>query len=55
MADSYTIASAKARGVDLERALEEHKVTAALISLEDVIFTGQTGTNVNDLKFIILM
>jgi len=55
MADGCTIASAKARGVDLERALEEHKVNAALISLDDIISTGQTGTNVNDLKFVILM
>jgi len=54
MADAFTIASAKAKGVNLHESLKDHKVLPALVSSDEIILTGQTGTNVNDLKFLIL-
>lgn len=54
MADASTAVAAKTKGVDLHGSLEGHMVFSALESLDEVIFTGQTGTNVNDLKFLIL-
>jgi glycerate-2-kinase len=55
MADSVTLATASARGIDLHRSLKDHEVLPDLISLEETIVTGHTGTNVNDLKLLILM
>ena len=55
MADASTLVDAKAKELDLHRSLKDHKVLPALMSLNEVIVTGQTGTNVNDLKFIILV
>jgi glycerate-2-kinase len=55
IADSTTVATASARGIDLHRSLKDHGVLHALTSLDETIVTGHTGTNVNDLKFLILM
>jgi glycerate-2-kinase len=55
MADAFTGALAVAKAVDLPEALDAHVVFAVLASLNDIIITGQTGTNVNDLKFLILI
>jgi len=55
MADSATVATASARGIDLHRSLKDHEILPGLISLDEAIVTGHTGTNVNDLKFLILM
>ena len=54
IADNSTVAAARAKGLDIEKCLIDHNVFSALASLNDTIFTGHTGTNVNDLKFIIL-
>ncbi len=55
MADSATVATASARGIDLHRSLKDHGVLPDLISLDETIVTGHTGTNVNDLKLLILI
>ena len=55
MADSTTVATASAKGIDLHRSLKDHEVLDDLISLDETIITGHTGTNVNDLKLLILM
>jgi glycerate-2-kinase len=55
MADTSTLASARARGVDLLASLEDHAMLPAWTALKDIIVTGQTGTNVNDLKFLIVL
>jgi glycerate-2-kinase len=55
MADSTTVATTSAKGIDLHRSLKDHGVLPDLISLEETIVTGHTGTNVNDLKLLILM
>jgi glycerate 2-kinase len=55
MADSTTVATASPKGIDLHRSLKDHEVLDDLISLDETIITGHTGTNVNDLKLLILM
>ena len=52
MADGYTMKRAKELNVDVFRALREHNSYEALIRLEDAIFTGSTGTNIQDLRLI---
>lgn len=52
MADGYTMRRAKELGVDVFRALREHDSYEALRRLEDHIFTGSTGTNIQDLRLI---
>ena len=55
MIDGGTMARARALGIDLRRQLRQHDVTSALEQMDDAIVTGATGTNVNDLKFAIVM
>ncbi len=52
MADGYTMKRAKELGVDVFGALREHDSYEALRRLEDSIFTGSTGTNIQDLRLI---
>lgn len=49
IADGATAARARELDLDLESALHAHRVRLPLIDLEDLVFTGPTGTNVNDL------
>jgi glycerate-2-kinase len=52
--DNQTLARANDRGMALFEALARHDVTPALKKLGDEIETGATGTNVNDLKFLLI-
>ena len=52
--DNMTVSRARAEGVDLFAGLKQHDVTPAFQKLGDAIDTGATGTNVNDLKFMII-
>ena len=52
--DNLTLARANDLGVDLFAVLARHDVTPALKKLADEIETGATGTNVNDLKFMLI-
>jgi glycerate-2-kinase len=54
IADEHSLQRAKEAGVDLYGALKRHDTTATLLRLEDAIITGNTGTNVNDLKIMLL-
>jgi len=54
IADRMTVQKADAMGINFYRSLKEHRVLQDLILLEEAILTGHTGTNVNDLKFVIL-
>lgn len=47
--DGHTAARARAAGIDLRAALFGHASAAALGALDDLIVTGPTGTNVNDM------
>jgi glycerate-2-kinase len=54
--DGQTILEAKKRGLDAASFLLENNSTAFFESLDDcLIFTGPTGTNVNDLVFIVVV
>ncbi|UCD79041.1 MAG: DUF4147 domain-containing protein [Desulfobacterales bacterium] len=52
--DNQTLARANDLRVDLFAALARHDVTPAFKKLGDEIETGATGTNVNDLKFMLI-
>jgi glycerate 2-kinase len=47
--DGASIARAADAGVDLRAGLAAHRSRDALERLEDLVFTGPTGTNVNDM------
>jgi glycerate 2-kinase len=49
VADGHTAARARALGIDLSRALETNRARACLHDLRDLVDTGPTGTNLNDL------
>jgi glycerate-2-kinase len=49
LVDGETVARAAAAGIDLRGALQAHTSGAALGALDDLIVTGPTGTNVNDM------
>jgi glycerate 2-kinase len=53
--DDHTAGRARGCGVDIFAALRRHDVTPALSALGDAILTGATGTNVNDLKIMLVM
>lgn len=52
--DGDTVERAAAAGIDLRAALLEHRSSAVLTALDDVVGTGPTGTNVNDLFAIVI-
>ena len=54
MVDGYSLASATSMGLDPKEALRHHDVDELLIQLGDAIVTGPTGTNVNDLKVMLI-
>jgi glycerate 2-kinase len=54
LVDGQTATVARQKGLDLFTSLRQHDVTPHLISLGDGIETGNTGTNVNDLKLMLI-
>ncbi|CAB1058368.1 D-glycerate 2-kinase (EC [Olavius sp. associated proteobacterium Delta 1] len=54
MVDNQTLARANDFAIDIFVALAGHDVTPVLKKLGDDIETGATGTNVNDLKFMLI-
>ena len=54
LVDSDTVNVALQRGVNLNHALRQHDVSPALQEIEHQIVTGNTGTNVNDLKLALI-
>jgi glycerate-2-kinase len=53
--DGGTLKRAQAAGIDVHASLKRHNVTPALQGLGDIVETGATGTNVNDLKMLMVM
>jgi len=53
--DRYSITKAKKLGISLQKELDRHNESAIFKKLNDNIITGHTGTNVSDLKFIIIV
>ncbi len=55
MVDGQTAAISREAGIDLYRALRTHNVTPALQESGHILLTGDTGTNVNDLKLVLVV
>ena len=53
--DGNTVARAQRLSVDLEGALKRHNTYPALKRLHQLIITGPTGTNVNDLYLLLVL
>jgi len=54
MVDGSTLATARSKGLDPREALKRHDTYPLLKEVEDLIRTGPTGTNVNDLKLLLI-
>lgn len=54
LVDGTTAARLRGLGADPGKALKSHDVTEALRLANDLIETGPTGTNVNDLKLVLI-
>jgi len=52
--DGSTLPAAQAKGIDVFRALHDHDASRVLQELGDAIVTGHTGTNVNDLRLLLV-
>jgi glycerate-2-kinase len=52
--DGTTVSTARQHGIDMQRSLALHDVTPALEAAGDIVLTGATGTNVNDLKLVLV-
>ncbi len=55
LTDGSTVSSALHKGLDIFRGLMEHSISRVLREVGDAIFTGQTGTNVNDLVLLVVL
>jgi len=53
LVDGSTIKAALEQGLDPEKNLKTHNAKEVLKRTDDAIFTGPTGTNVNDLKLLL--
>jgi glycerate-2-kinase len=53
--DGHTVARAQRFSVDLAGALKRHDIYPALKKLHQLIITGPTGTNVNDLYLLLVL
>jgi glycerate-2-kinase len=53
--DGSTLARAQRLSVDLKDALKRHNTYPALKRLNQLIMTGPTGTNVNDLYLLLVL
>jgi glycerate 2-kinase len=54
LVDGTTFHSMRSAGVDLRTALRNHDTSPALRSACSLVVTGATGTNVNDLKLVLV-
>lgn len=54
LVDATTPASARSAGSDIAHALRTHDSYGPLLAVGDVVVTGATGTNVNDLKLALI-
>jgi len=54
LVDGTTAARAAALQIDLYNSLMQHDVSPALQRIGEAIVTGATGTNVNDLKLVVI-
>lgn len=54
IADGTTVLRAKTLGIDLFEVIKQHDSSRALRALEDAVITGPTGTNVVNLRMVVV-
>ena len=54
MTDGGTLAELRERGLDIHAVLQENDAYHALKAVNGLIFTGATGTNVNDVSVVLI-
>ena len=54
IADEHTLEKLTAAGLDIRKALADNDAYHALKAVDGLIFTGPTGTNVNDLTVVLI-
>ena len=54
MADGETAAVLRSKGISIEAVLKDNDAYHALKAADGLIFTGPTGTNVNDLSCLLI-
>ena len=54
LVDGGSASLARSKGLSPERALRNHDASNLLHEIGDAIITGPTGTNVNDLKVLLV-
>jgi glycerate 2-kinase len=54
LVDGKTASRARQLSIDLYQSLMRHDVSPALRQLGEAVLTGATGTNVNDLKLVVI-
>ncbi len=54
IADGHSVRRAVSLGIDMHRTLKEHTTSETLGRLNDLLITGNTGTNVNDVKILVI-
>jgi len=55
LTDGFSVATARERGLDFHKELMEHNSTELLKNIGDIIYTGHTGSNVNDLVVCLVL
>ena len=55
LTDGFSVARAKEMGLDFHRELMEHNSTELLKQVGDIVYTGHTGSNVNDLMVCLVL
>jgi glycerate 2-kinase len=53
--DFATLEIAREKGLDIFECLRQHNVSPLIRALGDAVMTGHTGTNVNDLKIMLVL
>ncbi|RTZ96013.1 MAG: glycerate kinase [Deltaproteobacteria bacterium] len=55
MTDGFSLARAKEMGLDFHKELMEHNSTELLKQIGDIVYTGHTGSNVNDIVVCLVL
>lgn len=54
ISDGYSPERARQLGIPLEERLMEHDAATVLLAMEDALFTGHTGTNIMNIRVVVI-